>query len=60
MGLLMATRRLLEQREHHQQMRIAARQEAERWGWRAATAQLRGYYKQVLERSPVASTPLSG
>ena len=53
-GLLMATRRLLEHRERHQQMRLAARREAERWGWRAATAQLRRYYKQVLERSLVA------
>ncbi|HBP53146.1 MAG TPA: glycosyltransferase family 1 protein [Synechococcus sp. UBA8638] len=47
-GLLQATRRLLDNREGHQQMRLAARREAERWGWRAATAQLRGYYKQVL------------
>ncbi|MXZ82168.1 MAG: hypothetical protein F4Z10_00425 [Synechococcus sp. SB0666_bin_14] len=49
-GLLVATRRLLEQRERHQQMRLAARREAERWGWSAATAQLRRYYKQVLEK----------
>lgn len=56
-GLLVATRRLLEQGEHHQRMRLAARREAERWGWRAATAQLRRYYKQVLEKplaAPVA------
>lgn len=56
-GLLMATRRLLEQGERHQRMRLAARREAERWGWRAATAQLRRYYKQVLEKplaAPVA------
>ncbi|MCY4333012.1 MAG: glycosyltransferase family 1 protein [Cyanobacteria bacterium MAG CAR1_bin_15] len=51
-GLLQATRRLLDHREHHQQMRLAARREAERWGWRAATAQLRGYYKQVLASAP--------
>ena len=54
-GLVVATRRLLMQRESHQEMRIAARQEAERWGWQAATAQLRGYYKQVLERSLMAT-----
>lgn len=56
-GLLVATRRLLEQGERHQRMRLAARREAERWGWRAATAQLRRYYKQVLEKplaAPVA------
>ncbi len=57
-GLLMATRRLLEQRKHHDQMRIAARQEAERWGWGAATAQLRRYYGQVLETALAA--PVSG
>ncbi len=57
-GLLMATRRLLEQRKHHDQMRIAARHEAERWGWGAATAQLRRYYGQVLETALAA--PVSG
>lgn len=56
-GLLVATRRLLEHGERHQRMRLAARREAERWGWRAATAQLRRYYRQVLEKplaAPVA------
>ena len=53
-GLLVATRRLLEQGERHQQMRQAARREAERWGWGAATAQLRRYYRQVLEKPLVA------
>ncbi len=57
-GLLMATRRLLEQKKHHDQMRIAARHEAERWGWGAATAQLRRYYGQVLETALAA--PVSG
>ena len=57
-GLLMATRRLLEQKERHQQMRVAARHEAERWGWGTATAQLRRYYRQVLEAALVA--PVSG
>jgi len=49
-GLIMATRRLLMQQEGRQQMRTAAREEAERWGWGAATAQLRGYYQQVVGR----------
>ncbi len=57
-GLLIATRRLLEQRKHHGQMRIAARREAERWGWGAASAQLRRYYGQVLETALAA--PVSG
>ena len=54
-GLLVATRRLLEQGERHQQMRQAARREAERWGWRAATAQLRRHYRHVLETSLAAA-----
>ena len=29
-------------------LRLAARQEAERWGWAGATDQLRQYYRQVL------------
>jgi len=49
-GLIMATRRLLMQQEGRQKMRTAAREEAERWGWGAATAQLRGYYQQVVGR----------
>jgi len=56
-GFLTATRNLLGQKEHHQQMRLAARQEAERWGWGAATAQLRSYYNQVLESALVAPGP---
>ena len=56
-GFLTATRNLLGQKENHQQMRLAARQEAERWGWGAATAQLRSYYNQVLESALVAPGP---
>ena len=33
-----------------QDMRHAARLEAEQWGWPSATAQLRGFYKKVLEK----------
>ena len=36
------------------QLRQAARLEAERWGWAGATEQLRAYYRQVLERRPMA------
>lgn len=42
------TRQLLERREVGDQLKVQARQEAERWGWGAATAQLRNYYRQVL------------
>ena len=51
-SLTAATQRLLADREQHNQLRLAARAEAERWGWAGATEQLRGYYRQVL--SPAA------
>jgi len=47
-SLTAATRRLLDDRNRLQELRGAARHEAERWGWRGATEQLRGYYRQVL------------
>ena len=51
-SLTAATQRLLADREQHSQLRLAARAEAERWGWAGATEQLRSYYRQVL--SPAA------
>ncbi len=48
-SLINATRRLLGNDLDRQNMRKSARSEAERWGWRGATDQLRRYYKQVLE-----------
>ncbi len=51
-SLTAATQRLLADRSQHQQLRLAARSEAERWGWAGATEQLRGYYRQVLSRAP--------
>jgi len=51
-SLTAATRRLLEDRTQLQELRGAARQEAERWGWGGATEQLRGYYRQVLNPQP--------
>ncbi|QEY32547.1 glycosyltransferase family 1 protein [Synechococcus sp. RSCCF101] len=50
-SLVRATRRLLGDEAERQGLRSAARQEAERWGWAAATDQLRGYYRSVLSRS---------
>ena len=44
-----AVRRLLGNANQRRDLREAARLEAERWGWAAATAQLRGYYHQVLD-----------
>ena len=53
-SLSAATQRLLGDPSRHQQLRLDARQEAERWGWAGATEQLRGYYREVLsaERQP--------
>ncbi|MFN6465691.1 MAG: glycosyltransferase family 4 protein [Nostoc sp. DedVER02] len=47
-GALAATIRLLEQKEQRDMMRQNARQEAERWGWAAATRQLQDYYQKVI------------
>ncbi len=50
-SLINATKKLLGNDLERQTMRKAAREEAELWGWAAATEQLRGYYRQVLEES---------
>nr|APP88212.1 hypothetical protein PCKR_427 [Paulinella micropora] len=47
-SLATATRKLLGNHEERLALREAARQEAERWGWKAATDQLRDYYQQIL------------
>ena len=48
-SLTAAVQRLLGDPAEREQLRRHARQEAERWGWDAATTQLRGIYRQVLE-----------
>ncbi|MBD1910552.1 MULTISPECIES: glycosyltransferase [unclassified Leptolyngbya] len=47
-GAIVATRRLLSNPEERETLRRNARQEAERWGWAAATQQLRGFYQEIL------------
>lgn len=47
-GAIVATQRLLANREERELLRQNARQEAERWGWAAATRQLQGFYRSVL------------
>lgn len=49
-SLTKAVQRLLGDPAARRQLRLAAREEAERWGWAGATAQLQGYYRQVLEQ----------
>ena len=56
-GLIQATQRLLAaeaggEREH---LRKNAREEAERWGWGAATRQLRGFYQAVAGSDSLSS-----
>lgn len=53
-GAIVATQRLLNNSEERETLRRNARREAERWGWAAATQQLRNYYQAVLG-SQVAS-----
>jgi glycosyltransferase involved in cell wall biosynthesis len=50
-SLTTAVRRLLSDPATRRQLRLAAREEAECWGWASATAQLQDYYRQVLEPS---------
>jgi glycosyltransferase involved in cell wall biosynthesis len=53
-SLITAVQRLLGDQASRRQLRQSARFEAERWGWAGATAQLRGYYRQVLEQRYLA------
>ena len=53
-SLVTAVQRLLGDGATRAKLRQAARLEAERWGWAGATAQLRAYYRQVLEQRPLA------
>lgn len=50
MGHVRAVQQLLADPEHHAQMRVNARKDAEEWGWAAATRQLEDYYRRVLVR----------
>ncbi|MDY6807137.1 MAG: glycosyltransferase [Cyanobacteriota bacterium] len=55
-GAIAATKMLLERSEEREALRDNARQEAERWGWSAATQQLRTYYQSILSaRFPMAA-----
>ncbi len=47
-GAIQAAQRLLNNPEVRDLLRQNARQEAERWGWSAATRQLQGFYREIL------------
>ena len=55
-GAITATKSLLEAKEIREELRINARNEAEQWGWAAATRQLQSYYRGVLSASYDLST----
>jgi glycosyltransferase involved in cell wall biosynthesis len=48
-GAIEATQRLLANQQERELLRQNARMEAEKWGWEAATQQLRRYYQAVVE-----------
>ncbi|MDJ1174965.1 glycosyltransferase [Roseofilum capinflatum] len=55
-GAITATQALLDNQAERETLRQNARQEAERWGWSAATRQLRRYYQGVVNtRQPLAA-----
>lgn len=54
-GAIVATQRLLANQEERELLRQNARQEAERWGWAAATKQLQGFYRSVLAANSMPS-----
>ena len=54
-GAITATKKLLEAKAEREQLRANARQEAERWGWGAATRHLQGYYRSVIESEVLSS-----
>lgn len=55
LGAIVATQRLLDRSEERETLRHNARQEAERWGWPAATRQLQKYYRAIAFAQSVAS-----
>jgi len=54
-GAIAATQRLFAHAEERETLRHNARLEAERWGWAAATRQLRGYYDSILRSESLSS-----
>ncbi|QZZ21365.1 glycosyltransferase [Leptothermofonsia sichuanensis E412] len=54
-GAIAATRRLFANPEERETLRRNARREAERWGWAAATYQLRNYYQAVVDAQSLSA-----
>ena len=49
-SLIQATKKILNNNITKENMRIAAREEAERWNWHQATLQLKKYYEETLDQ----------
>ena len=54
-GAITATQKLLAHSEERETLRKNARAEAERWGWSAATQQLRNYYQKIISAYSIPS-----
>ncbi len=54
-GAIAATQKLLNTQDKREEMRQNARQEAEKWGWRSATRQLQGFYRDVISDQAIAN-----
>jgi len=54
-GAITATQKLLAHSEERETLRQNARAEAERWGWSAATQQLRNYYQKIISANSIPS-----
>ena len=54
-SLIEATKRILENKEKKEKMRIAAREEAEKWDWNQATLQLKNFYRDTLKNEVTKS-----
>jgi glycosyltransferase involved in cell wall biosynthesis len=54
-GALDATKRLFGNPQERESLRQSARREAERWGWAAASGQLRRYYQSVIFAQSMSS-----
>ena len=53
-GAITATQKLFAHSEERETLRKNARAEAERWGWSAATQQLRNYYQKIISAHSIA------
>ncbi len=49
-SLIAATRKILKNNNQKEKMRLAAREEAEKWDWNQATLQLKTFYKNTLKK----------